>query len=45
MARLKNNRQVGTVTAINGKKATVQIGNLPMQVQLQDLIKVVLKTE
>ena len=41
LARLKNNRQVGTVKAINGKKATVQIGNLPMQVQLQDLIKVI----
>lgn len=45
MARLKNNRQVGTVIAIKGKKATVQIGNLPMQVQLQDLIKVVTTTE
>ena len=45
MARLRNNRQVGTVIAINGKKATVQIGNLPMQVQLQDLIKVVLKAD
>lgn len=41
MARLKNNRQVGIVKSINGKKATVQIGNLPMQVQLQDLIKVI----
>ncbi len=40
LARPKNTRQVGRVIAIKGKKATLQIGVLPMTIMLDNLVKV-----
>ncbi|HEY2722422.1 MAG TPA: MutS2/Smr-associated SH3 domain-containing protein, partial [Chitinophagaceae bacterium] len=37
---MKKNHQVGTVIELRGKRAVVQIGLLPMQVELNDLIVV-----
>ncbi|CAN5180041.1 DNA mismatch repair protein MutS [soil metagenome] len=38
--RLKNNRQVGVVKEIRGKKAIVQIGVMPMTLNVTDLVSV-----
>jgi DNA mismatch repair protein MutS2 len=40
LVKLKKNYQVGTVNEIRGKRAIVQIGALPMSVELADLIVV-----
>ena len=37
---MKKNHQVGEVKEIRGKRAIVQIGLLPMNVELSDLIAV-----
>jgi len=41
LVKLKKNYQVGEVKEIRGKRAIVQIGMLPMSVELQDLVSVV----
>ena len=38
--RMKQNRQVGTVKEIRGKKALLQVGVMPMTVALKDLVVV-----
>ena len=38
--KMKNNRQIGTVKEIRGKKAIVQIGIMPITVNLADLVGV-----
>ena len=38
--KMKKNRQVGTVKEIRGKKAIVQVGVIPITVDLTDLVKV-----
>ena len=38
--KMKKNRQVGTVKEIRGKKAIVQVGLIPITVDLADLVKV-----
>ncbi|MCU0387200.1 MAG: DNA mismatch repair protein MutS [Chitinophagaceae bacterium] len=38
--KMKKNRQVGTVKEIRGKKAIVQVGLIPITVELADLVKV-----
>ena len=40
MVKLKKNYQVGEVKEIRGKRAIVQIGQLPMNVDMADLISV-----
>lgn len=40
MVKMKKNFQVGSVIEIRGKRAVVQIGQLPMSVDLKDLIAV-----
>jgi DNA mismatch repair protein MutS2 len=40
MVKMKKNRQVGTVKEIRGKKAIVQVGVIPITVELSDLVKV-----
>jgi DNA mismatch repair protein MutS2 len=40
LVKLKKNYQVGEVKEIRGKKAIVQIGQLPMQLSLSDLVAV-----
>ncbi len=42
--KLKKNYQVGTVKEIRGKRAIVQVGLLPMSVELSDLVSVQEKT-
>jgi len=37
---MKRNHQVGRVMELRGKRAVVQIGLLPMQVELNDLVVV-----
>ena len=37
---MKRNHQVGKVMELRGKRAVVQVGLLPMQVELKDLIVV-----
>ena len=37
---MQQNRQVGTVTEIRGKKAIVLIGSMPITVSLDDLVVV-----
>ena len=39
--KMKQNRQVGIVKELRGKKALLQVGNLPMTVELKDLILVI----
>jgi DNA mismatch repair protein MutS2 len=41
--KMKKNRQVGVVKEIRGKKAIVQVGVIPITVELSDLVKVVEK--
>ena len=41
--KMKNSRQVGTVTELRSKKAIIQIGAIPITVNLKDLIIVVEK--
>jgi DNA mismatch repair protein MutS2 len=43
--KMKQNRQIGLVKQIRGKKAIVQVGLMPMTVDLADLVKVFEKTE
>jgi DNA mismatch repair protein MutS2 len=43
--KMKKNRQVGIVKEIRGKKAIVQVGVLPITVELSDLVKVEEKIE
>jgi DNA mismatch repair protein MutS2 len=38
--KLKKNYQVGSVKEIRGKRAIVQVGQLPMSVDLADLVVV-----
>ena len=46
LVKLKKNYQVGEVIEIRGKRAIVQIGTLPMNIELQDLVVVEkIKTE
>jgi DNA mismatch repair protein MutS2 len=40
LVKLKKNYQVGEVKEIRGKRAIVQIGSLPINVELADLISV-----
>ncbi len=40
LVKLKKNYQVGEVKEIRGKRAIVQIGVLPMNVNISDLISV-----
>ena len=40
LVKLKKNYQVGEVKEIRGKRAIVQIGTLPMNVELEDLVVV-----
>jgi len=42
--KMKKNRQVAIVKEIRGKKAVVQLGLMPMTVELSDLVAVVEKT-
>ncbi len=44
-ARMKANRQVGTVVKIEGKKAVIQLGLMPISVSLENLVKVIEKEE
>ena len=37
---MKQNHQVGKVMELRGKRAVVQVGSLPMQVELKDLVVV-----
>ena len=41
--KMKNSRQIGTVSELRGKKAIIQIGVIPITVNLKDLIVVVEK--
>lgn len=43
LVKLKKNYQVGEVKEIRGKRAIVQIGSLPINVELNDLVAVVKK--
>ena len=38
--RMKQNRQVGIVKEIKGKKAVLQVGVMPITVELKDLVVV-----
>ena len=38
--KMKNNRQIGVVKEIRGKKAIIQIGIMPITVNLADLVAV-----
>ena len=38
--KMKQNRQVGIVKEIRGKKAVLQVGIMPMTVELKDLVVV-----
>ena len=40
LVKLKKNYQVGEIKEIRGKKAIVQIGQLPMQLSISDLVAV-----
>jgi len=40
LVKLKKNRQVGTVKEIRGKKVIVQVGLMPLTVNMEDLVKV-----
>jgi DNA mismatch repair protein MutS2 len=42
---MRKNRQVGVVKEIRGKKAIVQVGVIPITVDLVDLVKVVERVE
>jgi DNA mismatch repair protein MutS2 len=42
---MRKNRQVGTVKEIRGKKAIVQVGVIPITVDLGELVKVVERVE
>lgn len=43
--KMKRNLQVGEVMELRGKKAVVKIGLLPMQIELNDLVKIKEKVE
>ncbi len=43
--KMKNNRQVGIVKEIRGKKAIIQIGVMPINVDMSDLVAVKEKVE
>ncbi|TAD85719.1 MAG: DNA mismatch repair protein MutS, partial [Bacteroidetes bacterium] len=43
--KLVKNRQVGTVKALRGKKAIVQVGQLPITVDVADLVKVIAREQ
>ena len=43
--KMRRNLQVGEVLELRGKKAVVKIGLLPMQIDLQDLVKIKDKNE
>jgi DNA mismatch repair protein MutS2 len=40
MVKLHKNHQVGTVKEVRGKRAIVQIGQLPLNIHLSDLVVV-----
>lgn len=40
MVKMKKNRQIGTIKEIRGKKAIVQVGLIPITVDVVDLVKV-----
>jgi DNA mismatch repair protein MutS2 len=43
--KMKQNKQIGIVKEIRGKKALLQVGIMPMLVELKDLVVVVEKEE
>jgi DNA mismatch repair protein MutS2 len=43
--KMKKNRQVGVVKELRGKKAVVQVGVIPITIDLSELVKVVEKVE
>jgi DNA mismatch repair protein MutS2 len=43
--KMKQNRQVGIVKELRGKKAVLQVGVIPITVDLQDLVVVLDKPE
>jgi DNA mismatch repair protein MutS2 len=43
--KMKQNRQIGIVKEIRGKKALLQVGIMPMLVEMKDLVVVVEKEE
>lgn len=45
LVKMKQNRQVGTVKELRGKKAIVQVGLIPITVDVKDLIPVLEKPE
>jgi DNA mismatch repair protein MutS2 len=45
LVKMQKNRQVGTVKEIRGKKAIVQLGLVPITVELKDLVKVIKKQD
>jgi DNA mismatch repair protein MutS2 len=42
---MRKNRQVGVVKEIRGKKAIVQVGVIPITVDLSELVKVMERVE
>ena len=44
-AKMKSNRQIGTVIKIDGKKVTIQLGLMPISVSMDNLVKVVDKEQ
>jgi DNA mismatch repair protein MutS2 len=45
LVKMQKNRQVGTIKEIRGKKAIVQLGLIPITVDLKDLVKVIKKQD
>jgi DNA mismatch repair protein MutS2 len=43
--KMKKNRQVGTVKELRGKKAIVQVGVMPITIDISELVKVMQKDE
>ena len=43
--KMKQNRQIGVVKELRGKKAMLQVGVMPVLVELKDLVVVKDKTE
>jgi DNA mismatch repair protein MutS2 len=43
--KMKQNRQIGIVKEIRGKKALLQVGIMPMLLEMKDLVVVVEKVE
>jgi DNA mismatch repair protein MutS2 len=43
--KMKNNRTIGIVKELRGKKAILQVGVIPITVEAKDLVVVVVKTQ